>query len=335
MMVPSGKSPASTRSATLAISVILPVRDESPSLEELHGELATVLDAMARTYEILFVNDGSTDTSLEVMHGIASVDPRVRILSFNRPRGKSAVYMAGFAAARGNVIITLDSDLQDDPAEIPRLVAALGEDTDIAIGWKQGRLRNEPEKTLPSRVFNRMVSIVFGVRLHDINCGFRAMSRDVARSLHLYGDYYRFLPLIAHTAGFRVVELAISHRRRKHGESKYGPRRFWTGVLDLLALRFTLSFREKPLPLFGSFALAFLALGGVIEGYVLWRKLGGESFQQHIAAIVVGAMLIMVGTQVLLTGLIAVMLARPAPDDAARAEEFAPPAATDAARHQA
>lgn len=290
------------------LSVIVPVYNESGSLDELYAELTVVLDGMGESFEVIYVDDGSTDSSGEHLATLAAVDPHVRILSFQRNRGKSAAYTAAFAAARGEVLLTLDSDLQDDPHEIPNLLFRLGEGWDLVIGWKQQRLENEPSKALPSKVFNGMSSWLFGLPLHDSNCGFRVMRRTVASRLVLYGDLYRFIPQLAHVAGFRVCELPVNHRKRLYGVSKYGPRRFWTGLLDLLTVRFITHYAERPLQFFGTLGLPPAVLGLGLEAYVVLAKLMGDTFQMHVAAIIVGVLLLIMAFQCMVTGLIGEML---------------------------
>lgn len=290
------------------ISVVIPVYNEIDSLDELQAELVAALDPVGQPYEILYVDDGSTDGSPARLAALAAADPRVRVIPFLRNRGKSAVYSAAFAAVRGDVVLTLDADLQDDPKEIPRFLARIAAGEDLVVGWKQHRLENEPLKTIPSRVFNGLGGWMFGMRLHDQNCGYRAMKRAVARQLLLYGDVYRFIPQLAFVQGFRVGELDVQHRRRRHGSSKYGPRRFWTGLLDLLTVRFITRYAERPLHFFGTVGLAPITLGVLLEGYVIVQKVLGSTFQTHVAAILAGVMLLVVGFQCLITGLIGEML---------------------------
>ncbi|MFO7650742.1 MAG: glycosyltransferase family 2 protein [bacterium] len=292
----------------MRFSVIIPARDEEDSVAELHAELVAVLERLGGGFEVIYVDDGSVDSTPARLATLAA-DPRVRLIRFRANYGKSAAYSAGFAAARGEVVLTLDSDLQDDPAEIPGLLAALDEGFDLAVGWKQHRLENEPAKTLPSRVFNGIKRLVFGLRLHDSNSGFRAMRRAVAAGLELRGDNYRFIPELAHAAGFRVTERRVAHRRRRFGRSKYGVTRFWTGVLDLVAVSFITRYGRKPLHFFGTLGLVPLLAGAGLEVYVLVRKLSGDLFSEHLAALITGVMLILVGLQLIATGLVGEMVA--------------------------
>ena len=317
-------------STSLDLSIVLPVLNEAASLAQLYGELSAALATLELDAEIIFVNDGSSDDSQNELLRLAALDSRLRVLQFSRPRGKSIAYSAGFAASRGPIIVTMDSDLQDDPHEIGALLDALERGADLVVGWKQGRVLNEPTKAIPSRVFNRTVGALFGLRLRDINSGFRAMRAEVARSLDLYGDFYRFIPLIAHSAGFRVAQTPVVHRPRQHGHSKYGGLRFWTSILDLMTLRFILSFRERPFHIFGTIAWAFLFTGLGLETYALIQKLTGDSFQSHMPAIVIGALTITVGTQMLLTGLLSTLLARPLDSEVGRtAIDITPRQASD------
>jgi len=293
----------------LRYSIVIPVYNEAESLRDLHRELSDALARLGGDCEFVYVDDGSTDGTEETLAGLANSDPRVRVITFVRNFGKSAAYTAGLENAQGGVIVTLDADLQDDPAEMSKLLAALDEGYDLAVGWKQNRFGNEPVKTVPSRFFNVMVKLLFGLRLHDTNSGFRAMRRQVAMSLQLYGDQYRFIPQLAHLKGFRVTERKVYHRPRKFGRSKYGLTRFWTGFLDLVTVRFNAGFTQKPLHFFGTVGLVLLVLGFAAEVYVLVRKIMGDDFRVHMAAIVIGVLLLVVGLQLVATGLIGEMIA--------------------------
>ena len=295
-------------------SVVISAYNEVESVEELYQEVISALEPLGETFEILFVDDGSTDGTGERLAELERCDRRVRLIPFVRNFGKSAAYSAAFRVAQGDVVITLDADLQDDPAEIPKLLAKLDGGNDLVVGWKMRRLENEPRKTIPSRVFNALLRWTFGLDLRDSNSGFRVMRRAVAQSLHLYGDMYRFIPQLASSNGFLVAEEGVSHRRRKYGESKYGPRRFWTGLLDLLTLRFITRFSQRPLHFLGTIGLFPLILGILLEVYVLVFKLMGESFQTHIAAIVIGVMLMLLGFQCIVTGLLGEMLSAQKPE---------------------
>ena len=312
----------------MRLSIVIPLYNEAESVQELHAEMEQATGNLAGEREFIYVNDGSSDDTQNYLDALAEAHPYVKVIQFSRNRGKSAAYMEGFAAVEGQVVITMDGDLQDDPAEIPNLLACLDEGHDLVIGWKQGRMENEPLKKIPSAVFNSLVSASFGLRIHDSNCGMRAMRASVAESLLLYGDLYRFIPELAHMRGFRVTELPIAHRKRKYSYSKYGAKRFWTGALDLLTVRFLTKYREKPLHFFGTLGMIPTVTGVGLEVYVLVRKLSGSLFQDHVAAIIIGVMLILLGAQLLATGLIGEMLSSQihhlrhnAPTDRRRSED--------------
>jgi glycosyltransferase involved in cell wall biosynthesis len=290
---------------TTRFSVVVPVYNELESLRELHGEIVAVLGS--ERFEILYLNDGSTDGSDAILDELAQ-DPRVRAVHFVRNLGKSSAYMAAFERCKGDIVVTLDADLQDDPHEIPAMVARLEQGFQLVIGWKQGRFENEPLKAFPSKFFNGLLAFLFGLRLHDSNCGFRVMRRPVADSLELHGDLYRFIPQLAAAKGFKVTEQGVKHRKRRFGYSKYGAKRFWTGLLDVLTARFITRYVGRPLHFFGTVGLMPTLVGLGIETYVLGTKLAGQTFQEHVAAIVIGAMLIIVGFQCIITGLIGEML---------------------------
>ena len=289
---------------TPRLSVILPVYNEVGSIVSLQSEVLEHMDRLGETFEIIYVDDGSTDGSDRALAEAARASPHCRAFRMHRNRGKAAAYNLGFQEARGEVLITLDADLQDDPAEIPRLLSVLESGHDLVVGWKRGRARNEPLKKLPSWLFNRIKGRVFGIRLRDSNSGFRVMRAEVARALDLYAGNYRFLPELAHHQGFRVGEAPVNHRPRLHGRSKYGPSRFVAGVLDLLNVTLLASFAYRPLYFFCTLGAVPLLLGIGLEIYVLAMKLAGGRFQEHVAALIIGVMLILLGIQLLSTGLI-------------------------------
>ncbi|MFL5339199.1 MAG: glycosyltransferase family 2 protein [Gemmataceae bacterium] len=242
------------------ISVVIPVFNERESLPQLLAQLDDVARKSALDLQILFVDDGSRDGSWDVIRDLATRDRRVQGTRFRRNFGKAAALSAGFAAARGDVIMTLDADLQDDPQEIPRFLAALDEGKDVVSGWKQ--IRYDPwHKVLPSRIFNWLVSWLTDVKLHDHNSGMKCYRAEVFREVRLYGELHRFIPVLAAGRGFRVGEIVVNHRPRKFGRSKYGARRFVKGFLDLLTVKFLTSFSRRPQHVLGSIGLAAFALG--------------------------------------------------------------------------
>jgi glycosyltransferase involved in cell wall biosynthesis len=244
------------------ISIVIPVYNEKDSLALLHAEIAQVAEKAQLDVEVLFVDDGSRDGSWQAITALAQQQPRVRGIRFRRNFGKAAALSAGFAAARGDIVMTLDADLQDDPAEIPRFLAALAAGHDVVSGWKQ--TRHDPwHKVFPSRVFNGMVSWLTGVRLHDHNCGMKCYRAEVLREIRLYGELHRFIPVLADARGFKVGEVVIQHRPRRFGSSKYGVRRFVKGFLDLLTVKFLTGFGQRPQHLLGSVGLVSFMLGNL------------------------------------------------------------------------
>jgi glycosyltransferase involved in cell wall biosynthesis len=251
-----------------ALSLLIPVYNERESLTALHAEITAVARAHGLDVEVVFVDDGSKDGSWDVVKELVAHDPRVRGLRFRRNFGKAAALQAGFREARGTRAMTLDADLQDDPAEIPNFLKQLDQGYDLVSGWK--KVRHDPwHKVLPSRVFNGLVSWLTGVNLHDHNCGMKAYNGAVLREVRLYGEFHRFVPVLAAAKGFRVGELVIQHRARKFGRSKYGVRRFLRGFMDLLTVKYLTTYGHRPMHLFGASALliataaVFLALLGV------------------------------------------------------------------------
>lgn len=255
------------------LSTVIPVLNEVESLECLYRELADVAGAEGYELDLIFVDDGSTDGSWERISALAAADPRVRGLRFRRNFGKAAALSAGFGAARGDLVMTLDADLQDDPREIPRFLEAMRSGLDVVSGWK--KIRHDPwHKVWPSRVFNWMVSRLTGVELHDHNCGMKCYRREVFREVRLYGELHRFVPVLAAARGFRVGEMVIEHRPRKYGHSKYGLRRFLRGFLDLLTVKFLTGFGQRPQHALGACGLGFFLLGALGVAYmsIYWLR---------------------------------------------------------------
>jgi glycosyltransferase involved in cell wall biosynthesis len=295
------------------ISVVIPLYNEAESLATLYGELVGTFEAhQLGPFEILFVDDGSLDDSWEVIRKLAEADTRVRGIRFRRNFGKAAALTAGFRAAKGLTIFTLDGDLQDNPAEIPRFLAKLDEGFEVVSGWK--RTRHDPwHKVGPSRIFNRMVSSLTGCKLHDHNCGFKAYRREVLDEVTLYGELHRFVPVLAHGRGFKVAEIVVKHRARRFGHSKYGVARFIKGLLDLLTVHFLSRYGQRPLHVLGALGLAMLVLGlsGLTYLAILWmigfwvegyRPIGDRPLMFYSGT------LCGVGTQLLCMGILAEMV---------------------------
>jgi len=242
------------------LSIVIPVFNEDETLQTLHRELDEVAAAEGYDLDVIFVDDGSTDSSWQRIRELAAADRRVRGLRFRRNFGKAAALSAGFAAAGGELVMTLDADLQDDPREIPRFLAEMEKDLDVLSGWKKVR-HDPPHKVLPSRVFNWMVSALTGVKLHDHNCGMKCYRREVFQEVRLYGELHRFVPVLAAARGYRIGELVIRHRPRRFGRSKYGIARFVKGFLDLLTVKFLTGFGQRPQHVLGTVGLASFFLG--------------------------------------------------------------------------
>jgi len=288
------------------ISVVIPVFDEERSVALLYEELQAALDALGDAWEAVYVDDGSTDGTFAALTRLHSRTDNVRVVRMRRNFGKASALAAGFANARGEIVVTIDGDLQDDPAEIPRLLAKLTEGYDLVSGWKAKR-RDPLTRRLPSKLFNWTAGLMSGVRLHDMNCGLKAYRGEVARGLVLYGELHRFIPVLAHDQGYRVTELAVNHRPREHGRSRYGLERYLRGFLDLLTVSFMGRYRHRPLHLFGGLGLLLGTLGFVILAYLTVVKLLGHAIGER-PLLTLGVLLVVVGMQFFSLGLISEMI---------------------------
>jgi glycosyltransferase involved in cell wall biosynthesis len=288
------------------ISVVVPVHDEERSVEPLYEELRAALDPLDRRWEAVFVDDGSTDASFAALTRLYASSDNVAVVRLRRNFGKAAALAAGFRHAQGDVVVTIDADLQDDPAEIPRLLAKLDEGFDLVSGWKAQR-RDPLTRRVPSRVFNRVVGRVSGLRLHDLNCGLKAYRANVVRTLRIYGELHRFLPVLAHDRGYRVAELPVNHRPRPHGKSRYGVERYFRGFLDFLTVWFMGRYRHRPLHLFGGVGLALGLVGTALLVYLTVVKLTGEAIG-HRPLLTLGVLLVVVGLQFFSLGLLSELI---------------------------
>ncbi|HSC91122.1 MAG TPA: glycosyltransferase family 2 protein [Gaiellaceae bacterium] len=283
------------------LSVVVPVRNEEPTLEPLLGELVAALEPLG-PWELVVVDDGSTDGTFATLTRLHADHDNVRVVRLRRNFGKAAALAAGFEHASGETIATLDGDLQDDPAEIPRLLAKLEEGFDLVTGWKVRRRDPLPRRVL-SRIFNGATSAVSGIRLHDMNCGLKAFRSEVVRGVDLYGELHRFLPVLAHYEGYRVGELPVNHRPRGHGRSRYGPERYLRGFFDLLTVTFMGRYRHRPLHLFGGVGMLLGVVGLALLVYLTVLKLGGEAIG-HRPLLTLGVLLVVVGIQLFSLGLV-------------------------------
>jgi glycosyltransferase involved in cell wall biosynthesis len=304
---PPATAASEATAAEVDVSVLVPVLDEAETVEELGVRVAAVLDSLGSRFEILFVDDGSRDGTLDRLAELAAGDPHVRVISLRRNFGKAAALAVGFREVRGARVVTLDGDLQDDPAEIPNLLAALDEGYDLVSGWKRRR-RDPFTKTVPSRVWNWMTARVTGIPLHDFNCGLKAYRSEVVKSIRVYGEMHRYLPVLADRLGFRVTEREVRHHPRRAGRSKYGGARFLNGFLDLLTVVFLGSARRSPLHLFGRIGVAFVAVGLAIDVYLagVWAAEGRLRVRPIL---LLALILVIVGMQFISMGLLAEMIA--------------------------
>jgi hypothetical protein len=292
------------------LSVVVPLYDEVDSIEPLVGQLSAVLDGLGVSSEVVIVDDGSTDGSFEALATAAEREPRLRVVRLARNYGQTAALAAGFAESRGEVVVSLDADLQNDPGDIPRLLERLGPGVDLVNGWRRDRQDPWWSRRLPSLVANRLIGWATGTRVHDYGCTLRAMRGDLARDLRLYGEMHRFIPALAADTGGRVVELPVHHRPRTRGRSKYGLGRTVHVVLDLVTVKFLSGFSTRPIQLFGSMGLACSLIGGVLlaklgfDRIVLGTPLGGRPI------VLLAILLAVVGVQFISMGLLGEMLVR-------------------------
>jgi glycosyltransferase involved in cell wall biosynthesis len=284
------------------ISVVIPLLNEEQSLRELHEQLRSVLNRLGR-YEIIFIDDGSTDGSPRVLHELRHRDKHVKIIRFRRNYGKSAALSVGFEKAEGDIVVTMDADLQDDPREIPNLVNEIRKGTDLVSGWK--KKRHDPlTKTIPSKFFNFVTSLLTGIKLHDFNCGLKAYRKEVIKEIELYGELHRYIPVLAHWRGYKVGEIAVQHHPRKFGKTKFGFGRFWKGFLDLLTVIFTTRYMQRPLHLFGFWGLLFFLAGFAIDVTLGILKFTEGIVLSNRPLFLGGVLLIIVGVQFISIGLI-------------------------------
>ena len=314
------------------LSIVVPVFDEAESLPELADRIRSAMDAAGLTFEVWLVDDGSRDASWAVTEEIHAADPRFRGVRFRRNYGKSAALAAGFARAQGRCVATLDADLQDDPAELPAMVARLDAGADLVSGWKKHR--NDPlEKTIPSRFFNGVTRLLSGIPLHDFNSGIKAYRCEVVRSVRVYGELHRYIPLLAKWEGYdRIEEQVVQHHARKFGRTKFGLERYLRGFLDLITVVFLTRFARRPMVFFGGIGtLSFLTGFSVLAWLSIEKLAFGEPIGDR-PLILFGAVLLLLGAQSFLAGLLGEMIVRPEMEDAARfdvAAETSEPALTE------
>jgi glycosyltransferase involved in cell wall biosynthesis len=297
---------------SVELSVVIPIHNEAPGLERLYRELTETLTPGPWPYELLLVDDGSTDGSFEILSRLQAADPRVRVIQLRRSFGQTAAFAAGFAEARGRLIVTADGDLQNDPADIPTLVRHLDDGGfDIVCGWRRERKDPWLTRQLPSRVANRIISWATGVHLNDYGCSLKAFRAEVVKPLRLYGELHRFLPALASDMGVRIAERPVNHRPRVYGRSKYGLSRTIRVLLDLVTVKFLLSYSTRPLQMFGLVGGAMGVAGAVILGYLgTVRMLGWQQLTPRTPLVLLGILLVFTGVQLVTLGLLAELQAR-------------------------
>lgn len=293
------------------ISLVIPVYNEEGSLEELYERLIlnirnVIEKELISTYEILFVSDGSTDNSESIIERLHHHDSNVHMIVFRKNFGKAKALQAGFRHAKGDIVITMDADLQDDPVEIENFINKIDEGYDLVSGWKYNRL-DPLEKRLPSKLFNKVTSTMSGVKLHDFNCGFKAYRKEVVKSIDVYGEMHRYIPVLANRKGFRITEIKVLHHKREHGKSKYGFERYLRGLFDSMTTSFLLKFYDRPMYFFGRIGLALLFIGVILCGYLSALWIMGSRIGDR-PLLLLGVLCIILGVQSISTGFIGDMI---------------------------
>jgi len=292
------------------LSIVIPVHNEAPNLRELVAEFTSVLGSTRRPYEILLIDDGSTDESFEILRELQASHPQLRVIQFRRNFGQTAAFAAGFAHARGRYIVTADGDLQNDPADIPAMLARIEQGDDIVCGWRKDRKDTFINRRLPSMIANKLISWATGVTLHDYGCSLKIFRAEVVKPLRLYGEMHRFLPALASEMGVRVSEQVVNHRARKAGTTKYGISRTLRVLLDLLTVKFLLSYSTRPLQVFGLYGMGIGAVGTLICGWVAYEKYFTVWDGDRTWLLLLGILMIMTGVQLLTLGLLAELQSR-------------------------
>ncbi len=307
---------------TKDLSIIIPLLNEAESLPELLAWIRSVVEREGYAYEVIFVDDGSTDASWETIRSLADGDDRIRGISFRRNYGKSAALYHGFAAAQGNVVVTMDADLQDSPEEIPQMYKMITEEGwDVVSGWKQHRQDNRLTKNLPSKLYNATARRITGIRLHDMNCGLKAYRKEVVKNIEVYGEMHRYIPYLAKNAGFgKITEKPVHHQKRKYGQSKFGLERFVNGFLDLLSLWFLSTFGKKPMHFFGFTGILMFLAGFVMTVWIIAAKLIHQSHGAAYRAVTdqplfyLALVALVLGVLLFLAGFLGEMIARSSAD---------------------
>jgi len=295
-----------TRVSFQKISLVVPLLNEEESILPLINEIRKAIKPLNKPYEVIFVDDGSTDGSLKIIKDAAKVDNRLKFISFRKNYGKSAALQVGFKAATGDAIITMDADLQDDPYEIPNLLKKLDEGFDLCSGWKKERF--DPFiKKYSSRFFNFVTRIISGIKIHDFNCGLKAYRREVVQNLNVYGELHRYVPVLAKWQGFTVTEIPVKHHKRRYGKTKFGISRFFKGFIDLITVTFVARYVKRPMHFFGFFGAMSFFVGLIVNGYLTIEWISGKALSNR-PMLFLGMLLIIVGVQFFSVGLLGEML---------------------------
>jgi len=291
----------------MELSLIIPVYNEEKNLQRLHMHIiSTLKSAGIKDYEIIFVDDGSTDYTYDIISTLQKNNKRIRLVKFQRNFGKSAALDAGFIKCEGDVVVTLDGDLQDDPREIPRFIKKVNQGYDLVSGWKAKR-KDPLSKTIPSKLFNHLAKVLTKVKIHDFNCGFKAYRKPVVKNLRLYGEHHRYIPALAAMKGFSVGEIRVRHHKRKYGKSKYGFSRLFKGMFDMMTISFFMKYARSPLHFFGILGMLSFIFGFFGGMYLILIKLMGQNIGNRPALWLV-TLLLVIGTQFISLGLLAELI---------------------------
>ena len=292
------------------LSLVIPVRNESPNIDELYRDITEALERWGRSYEVVVIDDGSTDDSFERLSRHQQRDPRWRIIRFRRNFGQTAAFAAGIKYARGRVIATSDGDLQNDPRDLPDMIRHIEDGADIVCGWRKDRKDPWLTRRLPSGLANKLISMSTGVHLHDYGCSLKVFRAEVVKPLKLYGEMHRFLPAIASEMGVSIDEVVVNHRPRRHGTSKYGLSRTFRVVLDLLTVKFLMTYSTRPLQMFGSIGVPMGLVGFAVTAWLSYQRLFGHESIANRPLLLFGVVLIFTGVQLVTMGLLAEIMAR-------------------------
>lgn len=290
------------------LSFVIPVKDEEKSIEKLYGEIKTICQKIKKEFEVIFVDDGSTDQSFIIIKKLSRKNKNIKAIKLRGNFGKSVALQVGFSKTRGNIIFTMDGDLQDNPKEVPKFLKKIKEGYDLVLGWKQKRHDPVFSKVIPSRIMNFLARTLTGISIHDTNCGFKAYKKEVVENLNLYGELYRFIPILAAKQNFKIAEVIVEHRQRQFGKTKFGWSRGIKGILDLVTVVFLTGYIQRPGHFFGSLGLLSFFIGFLIGIYISYLRLTTGSIQYRQPLLFLGILLMIIGIQLISTGLLAEMI---------------------------